>query len=63
MQSLISSQTVQAELRWERTKNWRHYADVKESASVEVNVEGAGKIRVHCKYISLGEIKQHIMQD
>ena len=52
MQHLIESQTVMAELRWERTKNWRPYAKVEESPQIEEVIEGAGKLRIQCKYIS-----------
>ena len=31
MHSIILKSPVQAELRWERTKNWRPYANIKES--------------------------------
>ena len=46
MQNLILNQTVQAELRWEKTKNWRPYADIKDSEMIEVFVEEVGKIQI-----------------
>ena len=63
MHHLVTNQIVQAELRWEKTKNWRPYAGIKESEQIEVVVEDVGKIQIQCEYIQQSEIKQHIMQD
>ena len=63
LHGFISNQTVHAELRWEKTKNWRPYASIKESEQISVLVEGVGKILVQCEYISQSEIKQHVNQD
>ena len=46
MHALIQNQSVQSELRWEKTKNWRPYASIKESEQIEVLVEDVGKMLV-----------------
>ncbi len=63
MHDLVVSQNVRAELRWQKTKDWRPYASPKESDQIEILVEKIGKILVQCEYISQNEIKQHILQD
>ena len=63
MNNLISSESVQAELRWEKTKNWHPSASKKESEAIEMFIDDVGKIIVSCDYISCSEIKSHILQD
>lgn len=63
MNNLIASQSVQAELRWEKTKGWRPNVSIKESEEIELYVDDVGKINVICDYISSSEIKSQILQD
>lgn len=52
LDNLIMSQGVQAELRWEKTKDWFPHCSLQESDLVEVYVDNVGKILVQCEYIS-----------
>ena len=63
MNNLILSQSVQAELRWEKTKGWRANSSLKESELIEFQVENVGKIIIQCQYIADREIESHLLQD
>ena len=63
MNSLIQSQSVEAMVRWEKTKNWRPYASIQETEQIEIVVDEIGKIMVQCEYIASDEIKKHILAD
>ena len=63
MNNLIMSQSVKAELRWEKTKGWRSNSSLKESELIELHVENVGKILIQCEYILDREIESHLFQD
>lgn len=44
--NLISSSGVQAELRWEKTKNWNLHCGRKESEVIQVQIDDVGKLLV-----------------
>ena len=60
---LIANQSVEAMVRWEKTKNWRPYSSIRESDQIEIVVDDIGKILVLCEYIPSDEIRKHILAD
>lgn len=56
MHSIVSGGTISAEVRWEKTKNWRSYSSIQESEQIEVLVEGVGKMLVQCEFICSSQV-------
>ena len=59
--NLISNQSIQAELRWEKTKDWNSYRSLQESEVIEMQISNVGKIMVQCDYITESQIKSFIL--
>ena len=63
MSSLMSQKVLNAELRWEKTKNWRPNAKVIESDQLSFNLDGVGRILVQVEYLTEKDLKGHILAD
>lgn len=63
MSFLMSQKVFNAELRWEKTKNWRSNAKVIESDQFSFNLDGVGRILVQVEYLTEKDLKGHILAD
>ena len=59
MQMLTSASNFQADIRWEKGKDWRKDRR-QETETIEVIIDDVGKLLLNAEYITLNELHQHL---
>ena len=62
IQNVIEKSTIEADIRWEKTKDWRSERR-QETPQIEVYFDDVGKLMINAEYVTQNELVYDLKKD